>query len=312
MGRHLFVNAVRQVLTSIGYDVRVVPDVEVNIRALGYDDLLFFVDHTTAVTVLSKGRPRKPTILYFNTEPVKALECYPEKYRRRIGRYQLGVTALAPDLIFDYNLPTSRFWKRKSLVAYHCPMGYHDSYTLPPGPSFSAAVHSLGEELFDAKPTRRPPGLRGKGRESKLPDLKTRRGYICDSLRDARLPCRSYAFREDWPSVEKLNRSPGVHLNVNQVLPPFTFGPLRVISFCLANSRFVLSEPCNWYPKGLRAGYHWDVAPPEEFIDRVCYWWARPKERDEIGRAGFEFIRNHHRLDVHLPETLAKAGLFYG
>ncbi len=306
-GKQYFAIAVCDVLSSIGYDAKLVPVEDVASRALRQQDILFFLDMQSAHAILgrrmsrSERRPRA-TSIYFNMEPLPDRE-YEALYHGRFRRYKRALDQLRPDVIFDYNQHTTRYLNRRRSNAHHCPIAYHESYDLHGEGDFPDAVQLLGDEVQEVKTDRSGVPFR---------TVLSRRGVVCKAIRDAGVPCNSYNFREDPEALERLNLSAGIHLNAHHVNPPFNFGGIRVIIMGMANKRFVMSEPCVWHPPGLKSGEHWVVVNTEDIPEQAAYWMDRKKEREEIGRAGYEFMKTHHRLDVALPKALESAGLFHG
>jgi len=299
-GKQYFAIAVCDVLSSMGYDAKLVPVEDVDSRSLRREDILFFLDLQSAHAILGRRlsrsvrRPRA-TSIYFNMEPLPDRD-YEAPYYDRFRRYKRALDQLRPDVIFDYNESTTRFLSRRRQNTHHCPIAYHETYDLHGEGDFPDAVQLLGDEV-----------CKDSGGFS-----LTRRGVVCKAIRDAGVPCNSYSFRNHIECLENLNLSPGIHLNAHHVDPPFTFGGIRVIIMGMANKRFVMSEPCVWHPPGLKSGEHWVVVNTEDIPEQAAYWMDRKKEREGIGRAGYEFIKKHHRLDVALPKALESAGLFHG
>jgi len=303
-GKDLFALALASCFRSLGFKV-IMPDVsDVGPGDFTRNDFVLFVDWASARSKFSNAlvyaRRNKATTAHYNMEPIAPAPWLLDSFNSRSKRYREKISGKF-DIIFDYNQNTTDILKARGENAYLLPMGYHESYEVAWLPPFDVGAHWLGLEYHP------PP----KGAEYD-PRILDRRGEICKAIREAGAPCSSHFFR-GLPGrldlMRKMLSTPGVHLNLHRPGSPFQFGGIRVIQLLMSNRRFVLSEPCSWYPEGLTPGVHWDVAEPEQIPEHVLYWLKKPIKREAVARAGYEFIRANHRLDVFLKQALIEAGV---
>jgi len=299
-GKHLFVIAVREIMEGWGFDARIVPSERYKEWPIRKGDIVFYADAGSTRTSPPWAKSRGAWTYYFNMEPADPLPHYPEPNRHRVASYARVLRANF-DVVFDYNGNTTENLRSLGVNAYLLPIGYHESFERPRLKPYRAGVHFLGNEMEPEFKNTKP----GKER-----NLKSRRGKMCDEIRKLGTPCHSHSFRvRTQEEFDRFLWTPGVHLNLHRFPPPFQFGGLRVIAMLMSNQRFVLTEICNWLPPGLVPGVHWDVAPPDEFAERAAYWYSKPRACKKMGRAGYEFLKKSHRLDVELERAMTEAGI---
>lgn len=273
-GHDIFAEAVRRILIDMGHKVDTPHRLAVNPGRYGPEDVALFMDNTCGMAWERLGGLKCPARrVYFNMDALR---------RRHVG----WVKRFKYDLVVDYNLKTTRQWRREGVNCVYCPQGYHESYEelkwRNPDDLFEPAIY------FMTGPNPRREKIMKK--ELKGLDIK-----VMD-------------FRFSRQKTMKLVASPGVHLNINRNRL-LTFGWMRIVMMHLTSRSFVLSEELDWVPDGLTRAKHWDACSLGEMADRARYWMARPKERAEIGQAGYEFFRDNHRLDEGLALALRKGGI---
>lgn len=300
-GKHTLANAFASCFESLGFESAQMDIGSIGRLAFRPGDVAFFIDLASARMKLGMAKRCGCFAAMYNMEPVEGLPHLDGDFNSRFSSYRKRLVSCEFDAIFDYNANTTSRLREDGAAAHLLPMGYHESYELEPGSPFNDGCHWLGLEFH-------PPPKKGPD-----PHLRDRRGQICEDLRSAGLSTYSHNFRGETDrggmSLRRLVHSPGVHLNLHRPSPPFQFGGIRVINFLMSNRRFVLSEPCLWYPEGLTAGTHWDVAPEAEFVERARFWLDRPKKRREVAESGYEFIKKHHRLDHFVERAFLEAGI---
>lgn len=285
-GQHYFVYACQEVMTGLGWEAERVHMDDFDHTRYGPEDLIFTIDCVTVGGIEQRGlRKSKAFKIYYNMEPIPCLPHYISRSIRHVEKVQ----KLRMDGILDYNGHSAQWWRDNGYHAAYCGLAYHESYER----SFPE------EQLY-------PDGVYYLGRE------RGRRGTVAGRLRAAgKLPVQCLYLRGKNNHMERLNCSPGIHLNLHRINNPFHFGGIRVVIMGLSNARFVLSEACDWVPEGLTAGEHWDMANGTigDLVEKAKWWFERPDERERAGRAGQEFVRKHHRLDVELPRGLKELGV---
>lgn len=285
-GHDLFHEALAQIFRSWGFEVDTPHRSEAQPETYGVDDLVLFLDNpcSTAFDRLQEERgPTRAKRVFFNMDPPKK-------------RHLLWVEHFQYDLILDYNVPTARLWNernsRNRTRAEYCGMGYHESY------EESVQEPRQGAPMLFMMSG---PNKRRSQVWAQIKDVTIPLGHDCDWVdhRTSRADTLTHVGRD------------GIHLNLlrDELRGRKTFGWMRILLFHAMSRAFVLSEPLHWYPHGMESGRHWVVAAIKDLPSAAAYWMDRPEERKAIGQAGYEFFRDHHRLEDHLRRALEKGGL---
>lgn len=235
------------------------------------------------IIISPHGVPRRPgaLMLFYCFEPFRLCgdigELRKRKGKRRLSGWseKLHRWCQARNRWFDavlcYDLPTLTTFTRQGIPGYLVPMGYHESFEVSGSP--------------------RPEGVYLIGSSSPFRDnmLAACGGHYATN-----------GHRNDYQVT------PGVHLAIQA--GHRAFDSLRIISLLLANGRCVLSDSKpEWSP--LVPEVHYFTASPRYF-PHVCRDLMRNRElRETVGRQGYEYVKNHLRLDVCLREALTAMGV---
>lgn len=283
-GHDIFVEALVDVFRGLGFEVDTPDQDESEPWEYGPDDLVLFVENYGArkwirrIEAAGRGAGRAKR-LYFNVDPLK-------------GKNLEQPVVHEISAILDYcgqnkAIWTKNGWDPRKVV--HCGMGYHSTY----------------ERHVCREPSRFEPD----GIHLMADVTKARRRDVVRLLGAEGVEVNHRTFGDDRQGALAFVASPGVHLNVQRHHRISTFGWIRILMFHLMARSFVLSEELGWYPDGFESGRHWVVAPFESLPEVAERWLARPDERREIGEAGYQFMKRHHRLETQLPAALKKIGV---
>ena len=268
-----FAIAVNDCLNSIGLK----SEIRKNTDGIDKNEMIMVIDVRSMkdVRVNWKG----PVILY------NLLEAYGEFSTgiKRIKRWIRALKNRRVNYVFDYSPLNFSELKKSGFNPIYTPIGYHESFELK----------KIDTPVYDISFT----GVNSKIRDRFIRKLQE----IFNMHVFGFLPKKRGFSEESFKSK--------IYLHINRTDLVRNFPSARIIQLYLSNKMPVISDKTEWSPI-VGDGVHYDTFDNfEDLVSKIRYYLEHEKERVEMGRRGYDYIKSKYRLEDHLKDALTEAKL---